>query len=127
MRIHNQRASSPPWTAALALALSLVLGYPTAAEASPYYDVIPDPAQNPSDTCCVLPGDVTEDGVVDIGDLTCLIGRIFCLEKGYKCCPFQCHAAGDVDGSGVFDISDLVYFIEWMFRNGDPLVCGPEL
>ena len=94
------------WDAARALTLSSTENYP----------VYPgfDPAANATEILGYIGGDINGDGVLDVSDLTCLVGYMF--EGNYCVCTKD---AGDVnnDCHGP-DISDLTYYIDWLFAGG---------
>lgn len=71
---------------------------------------------NPSFIC----GDVTGDGIVDIGDLTSIIQYLFIDFE-----EVNVPAAGDLDDAhdGKIDIGDLTKLIAYLFTDGDDLVC----
>jgi hypothetical protein len=58
-------------------------------------------------------GDCTEDGIIDVGDLTYLINYLFI--GGPAPDPIQ---TGDVNSDGVVDVSDVVHFINYLFLGG---------
>jgi hypothetical protein len=58
-------------------------------------------------------GDCTEDGIIDVGDLTYLINYLFI--GGPAPYPIQ---TGDVNSDGVVDISDVVHLINYLFLGG---------
>jgi hypothetical protein len=65
------------------------------------------------------PGDVTGDGVADIGDVIYLINYLY---KGGS--PPDPLANGDVNADCLVDVGDVVYFINYLFKNGDALRIG---
>jgi hypothetical protein len=67
----------------------------------------------------VICGDVTGNGVVDLGDL------VYMITYGYKNgpsppCPIS---RMDVTGNGVVDLGDVVYFITYGYKNGPAPTC----
>ncbi len=72
-------------------------------------------------TCCVVPGDVNNDGVMNIGDAVYLITYIF---KGGP--PPPCPWAADTNGDCSVDIGDAIRLIDNIFRFGQPIQCAPE-
>ncbi|MEZ5359255.1 MAG: S8 family serine peptidase [Candidatus Zixiibacteriota bacterium] len=69
--------------------------------------------------CCVVPGDVNNDGNCNIGDAVYLINHIF---KGGPA-PV-CANAADVNSDCSINIGDAVYIIQYIFRGGALPVCG---
>ena len=69
--------------------------------------------------CCDMPGDFTNDGTVDIGDLTATVDYMFAGGAGPVC--FE---EGDMNGDCSLDITDLTYRVDWMFGGGPgPVEC----
>jgi len=70
-----------------------------------------------SDSCFSIinfvPGDCNGDGIVDLGDVVCLINYLY---KGYPA-PNPL-AACDVNGDCVVDLGDAVYLITYLYKNG---------
>ncbi|MFQ5607551.1 MAG: S8 family serine peptidase [Candidatus Zixiibacteriota bacterium] len=71
------------------------------------------------DGCCDTPGDASNDGSVNISDITFLIARIFaggvapvCLDKA------------DANGDNSVNISDVTFLIARIFAGGSAPVCG---
>jgi hypothetical protein len=67
----------------------------------------------------VICGDVTGNGVVDLGDLA------YMITYGYKNgppppCPIS---RMDVTGNGIVDLGDIVYFITYQYKGGPALRC----
>jgi hypothetical protein len=58
-------------------------------------------------------GDCTDDGIIDVGDLTYLINYLFI--GGPAPDPMQ---TGDVNSDGEVDVSDIVHFINYLFLGG---------
>jgi len=78
----------------------------------------PDQADSDSDgigdaCCCVMRGDVDNNGSRDISDLTYYVEYLF---GGGPVPP--CPAQGDTDGNGSSDISDLTYYVDYLFAGG---------
>jgi hypothetical protein len=69
--------------------------------------------------CCDLPGDINNNGSVDISDLTYYVDYMF---NGGLFPP--CFEEGDVNGSCGLDISDLTYFVNYMFAGGPGPHCA---
>jgi hypothetical protein len=63
-------------------------------------------------------GDCTQDGIIDVGDLTYLINYLFI--GGPAPDPIQ---TGDVNNDGVVDVSDVIHFINYLFLGGS-LLCN---
>lgn len=70
-------------------------------------------------SCCDVPGDADNDGIVSIGDAVFLIDRIF---RGGP--PAVCCAEADADASGGQGIGDLTYIIAYIFSGQPPPTCG---
>lgn len=73
--------------------------------------------------CCVgTTGDANGDGLVDIGDLTCFVYRLFFGPDPNCCaCAGECNMDGDPSGST--DISDLQSLIDYLFFGGTLAPC----
>jgi len=70
-------------------------------------------------TCDGVCGDVNEDGVVDIPDVTCLLDHVN-LPFAYPICEW----CGDVTGDGVIDIRDVTLLLNHVDnQEGCPLCC----
>jgi len=65
------------------------------------------------------PGDVTGDGVVEMGDVVFLINYIF--KGGSAPDPL---ANGDVNADCLVELADVVYLINYVYKNGDPPLIG---
>jgi hypothetical protein len=65
--------------------------------------------------CCITPGDVNDDGEVNVGDAVYMIGYVF-LYGPPPPCPGQADA--NCDGHG--NVSDAVYLINYIFKGGPP-------
>lgn len=63
-------------------------------------------------------GDVTGNGIIDLGDMVYLIS--FLYKNGPAPNPL---AAGDATCNGVVDLGDLVYLISYQYRGGPPPSC----
>ncbi len=74
-------------------------------------------------SCCVLPGDVNDDGTMNIGDPVMLINYIF--SGGSK--P-PCPQAADVDGDCQINAADVINMIRPIFQIAPwkDLQCGPD-
>jgi hypothetical protein len=66
----------------------------------------------------VLCGDVTNNGVVDLGDLVYLISYQY--KNGP---PPQIYQTGDVNCSGMVELGDVVYLITFLYKGGPAPVC----
>ncbi len=75
------------------------------------------PGESPG--CCDLAGDFTNDGSVDITDLTGMVDFMF---GGGP--PAPCNDEADINGDNTIDISDLTYRVDFMFGGGPVPVCG---
>ncbi len=64
-----------------------------------------------------LVGDVTMDGVIDVGDVVYLINYLF--KNGIAPDPIQ---AGDANCNGIVNVGDVVYLITYLFKGG-PAPC----
>ncbi len=62
-------------------------------------------------------GEVTGDGVIDLGDLLYLINYLY--KGGTAPCPME---AGDVNCDGVIDLGDILYVISYLYKGGPPPV-----
>ncbi|MEW6050204.1 MAG: hypothetical protein AB1644_03980 [Candidatus Zixiibacteriota bacterium] len=66
------------------------------------------------DPCCVgSTGDMNGDGVVDIGDLDCIVSPLFFGIWPPNCC--MCSEECDINSDGSMDISDLQMLIDFLF------------
>lgn len=73
------------------------------------------------DPCCDTPGDANNNGVLNILDVTFLIGYIY---KGGPQPP--CMAEADANGDGKINILDITRIIGFLYIMGIPPVCGPD-
>ncbi|MCX6827891.1 MAG: hypothetical protein NT002_01215 [candidate division Zixibacteria bacterium] len=71
-------------------------------------------------TCCDLPGDFTNNDLVNILDVTAMIDNLY---KGGP--PAACVAEADANGSGVANIQDITYLIKFLYLGGPTPICGP--
>ena len=69
--------------------------------------------------CCDLAGDASNDGLVDIGDLTHFVDFLF----NSGAVP-DCQDEADFNGSNALDIEDLTARVDWMFSSGTGPICG---
>jgi hypothetical protein len=60
----------------------------------------------------VLCGDVTFDGIVNIGDVVYMINRLF-IDPSV---PIGCE--GDVNGDGMVNVGDIVFLVSYLYRGG---------
>jgi len=63
-------------------------------------------------------GEVTGDGLIDLGDLLFLISYLY--KGGTVPCPVE---AGDVDCDGIIDLGDILYLISYLYKGGPPPAC----
>ncbi|MCX6830264.1 MAG: dockerin type I repeat-containing protein [candidate division Zixibacteria bacterium] len=69
-------------------------------------------------SCCDMPGDANNDGLINIRDITYLINYL------YRSGPLPpCAAEGDANGDGVVNIRDITYLINYLYRQGPAPVC----
>jgi len=66
-------------------------------------------------------GDCTNDGGVDIADVTALISYLFLSGPPLE----PATQAGNFDCQGNVDISDLTLFIGYLYLSGPPCPCNP--
>lgn len=66
-----------------------------------------------------VPGDASNDSLVDLADLVFLINYLY--RDGPEPCIME---AADPNGDCLVDLADLVYLIIYLFREGDPPVPG---
>ncbi|MGB3092933.1 MAG: carboxypeptidase regulatory-like domain-containing protein, partial [Candidatus Zixiibacteriota bacterium] len=64
-------------------------------------------------------GDVTGEGVVDLGDIVFLINYLY--QGGEPPNPME---VGDLNCDGVVNVGDIVYFINYLYKGG-PAPCSP--
>ena len=60
-----------------------------------------------------LPGDVNQDGIVNIGDVVLLVNFLY---KGGP--PPESMEMGDVNGDCVVNVGDVVYLVNYLYRQG---------
>jgi len=80
-----------------------------------------DPNRDSTEILGYLPGDVDDDGDVNVADLTALVCYLF------QGCPPPCVPnATDLNGScgGTPNIADLTYLVSYLFQGGNPPKCG---
>jgi hypothetical protein len=73
----------------------------------------------------ILCGDVTNDGVVDAGDVVYMVNYLY--RSGPLPVPLPC--VGDVNNDDVVDAGDVVWLINYLYRGGsapDPNCCNPS-
>jgi len=78
----------------------------------------PDQADSDGDgvgdaCCCILRGDIDNNGGRNISDLTYYVDYLF----GGGTIP-PCPAHGDFDGDSTMDITDLIFFVDYLFGGG---------
>jgi hypothetical protein len=66
-----------------------------------------------------LPGDVNQDGIVNVGDVVLLVNFLY---KGGV--PPESMEAGDVNGDCIVNVGDIVYLINYLYRNGPAPLAG---
>ncbi|SYZ72152.1 exported hypothetical protein [Candidatus Zixiibacteriota bacterium] len=72
---------------------------------------------NPA-SCCVMPGDVNNNGVINILDVSALINFL------YKSGPTPpCPAQADVNGNGATNILDVSALINFLYKSGPAPQC----
>ena|GEM_PF-7123226 len=94
--------------------LSIDQSYPT------YKIAIADSAYAPAGACCVVPGDINDDGKVTVGDPVFLITYIF---RGGP--EPNCGTTADTNNDCNINVGDAVYIINYIFRGGPPPDCIP--
>lgn len=71
-------------------------------------------------TCCTEPTvgnvDCSADGIIDVGDVTVMISKLFITLDA-----FCCESLADIDNSGLIDIGDLTLLISALFIHMAPL------
>lgn len=75
-------------------------------------------SNNPYKDSTLKVGDINGTTVIDVNDLTLLVGHItgnvsLAIEKGEK------RAAADTNDTGVIDVSDLTAFAQYLAKNGE--------
>lgn len=71
-----------------------------------------------------LCGDVTNDGIVNAGDVIYLVSYLY--RGGPPPVPFTC--VGDVNNDDIVNAGDVVYLVSYLYRSGpapNPLCCTP--
>lgn len=76
------------------------------------------PARN-GRSCCLLPGDADNNGIVNILDYTFIQNYLY---KG-GVAPF-CPASADVNSSCTITIIDMTYLLNYLYKGGAPPTCG---
>ena len=66
----------------------------------------------------VYRGDANADGVIDLGDIVCLITYLY--REGPEPCPME---SGDANCDGVVDLGDIVFLINYLYKGGPPPAC----
>lgn len=90
---------------------------PTTIVTSPQTQVM-IPATDVTTVCMRVCGDVSGDGIVDVGDVVYLINYLY---RGDD--PPDPLEAGDVNCDGITDIGDVVYLIGYLYKGGPPPCC----
>lgn len=67
----------------------------------------------PDENCCLLRGDVSNDGDVLIDDLLFIVDFVF---KGGP--PPDCFGEGDANDDGGINVADLSYLVNYLFKSG---------
>jgi hypothetical protein len=70
-------------------------------------------------TCCNMPGDANNNGVINILDITYEINYVY---KGGPAPP--CKPEGDANGNCVINILDITYLINFVYKGGPAPICG---
>ncbi|MGB2980862.1 MAG: NosD domain-containing protein [Candidatus Zixiibacteriota bacterium] len=65
-----------------------------------------------------LRGDANGDGVIDVGDVVCVVNYLY--RGGDPPVPVE---AGDANCDGVVDVGDVVYLVNYLYRGGPPPGC----
>jgi len=60
-----------------------------------------------------LPGDVNQDGIVNVGDVVLLVSFLY---KGGP--PPESMESGDVNGDCIVNVGDVVYLVNYLYRQG---------
>ena len=70
-------------------------------------------------SCCILRGDFTHDGSVNVSDLTAYVDFLFRSGPAPAC-----EEEADANGTTTMNVSDLTYIVDFLFRGGpQPLSC----
>ena len=77
--------------------------------------------ENYREPCCDKPGDASNNMLVNILDVTFLIGYLY---RGGPAPP--CMPEGDANGDGRINILDINRIIGYLYMMGGPPVCGPD-
>jgi hypothetical protein len=94
--------------------VSIDQSYPTVKLA------VADDANAIDSACCVVPGDINDDGKCNVGDAVFLITYIF---RGGPA-P-SCWTAADTNHDCKVNIGDAVYLVNYLMRQGPPPDCTP--
>jgi hypothetical protein len=62
----------------------------------------------------VARGDVNADGIINVGDVVCLVNYLYKL--GQEPCPVE---AGDVNGDCALNVGDVVFLVNYLYRGGN--------
>lgn len=73
----------------------------------------------PTTSCCLIPGDASGDGAINIGDAVFTISFIF---RG-GVAP-NCQAAADVNADCAVNVGDAVFIINYIFKAGSAPLCA---
>jgi hypothetical protein len=71
--------------------------------------------------CCDLAGDASNNGNVNVIDVTYLINYLY--KGGAK--PI-CSAEGDANGNGIINVQDITSLINYLYKHGAAPICRPE-
>jgi hypothetical protein len=80
----------------------------------------PGPSCTPSGP--QVPGDISQDGKLDLADPISFLGLLF----GGSPASFLCPAGADANGDAEWNITDPIYLLNYLFRGGPPPAAGRE-
>lgn len=69
-------------------------------------------------SCCDLPADFTNNGKVNLLDVTAMINSLY---KGGS--PAACAAEADANGNGAFNATDVTFLINYLYKGGSVPIC----
>ena len=75
--------------------------------------------EDKKESCCELAGDVTEDRIVGIDDITFLYAYVETKRN-----PPLCFETADVNNDCVVDSFDVLYFVDYLWGGGPEPECG---